>query len=121
VNLDQMTQQNSALVEESAAAATSMREQAGQLATAVAVFKVNASLHGGRAVAYTPAPVPAPVRHTPVAAPAARAPAAKLPNKPMAAPARKAAPAAPVARSLAAPKAKPAAAPAGGEGDWESF
>ncbi|MEO6853097.1 MAG: methyl-accepting chemotaxis protein [Rhodoferax sp.] len=131
VNLDQMTQQNSALVEESAAAATSMREQAGQLATAVAVFKVNPSLHGGRSVAYTAAPVPAPVRHTPVAAP--RAPAAKLPNKTVKAkpapakPAAVAAPlransgAGPLARSLAAPKTKPAAAPAGGEGDWESF
>ncbi|QBK05240.1 HAMP domain-containing protein [Hylemonella gracilis] len=39
-NLDQMTQQNSALVEESAAAAHSMHEQAGQLARAVAVFKL---------------------------------------------------------------------------------
>ena len=131
VNLDQMTQQNSALVEESAAAATSMREQAGQLATAVAVFKVNPSLHGGRSVAYTAAPVPAPVRHTPVAAP--RAPAAKLPNKTVTAKPAPAKPAAvatplratsgagPLARSLAAPKTKPAAAPAGGEGDWESF
>ncbi|EGI78369.1 methyl-accepting chemotaxis protein [Hylemonella gracilis] len=39
-NLDQMTQQNAALVEESAAAAHSMHEQAGQLARAVAVFKL---------------------------------------------------------------------------------
>jgi methyl-accepting chemotaxis protein len=38
--LDQMTQQNSALVEQSAAAATSMREQASRLQQAVAVFKV---------------------------------------------------------------------------------
>ena len=39
-NLDQMTQQNAALVEQSAAAAQSMREQADQLARAVAVFKL---------------------------------------------------------------------------------
>jgi methyl-accepting chemotaxis protein len=39
-NLDQMTQQNAALVEESAAAAESLRDQAAQLAHAVAVFKV---------------------------------------------------------------------------------
>ncbi len=39
-NLDQMTQQNAALVEQSAAAAESLREQSGQLAQAVAVFKV---------------------------------------------------------------------------------
>jgi methyl-accepting chemotaxis protein len=39
--LDQMTQQNSALVEQSAAAAASMREQADRLQQAVAVFKVS--------------------------------------------------------------------------------
>ena len=39
-NLDQMTQQNAALVEESAAAAQSLREQADQLAEAVSVFRV---------------------------------------------------------------------------------
>ena len=38
--LDQMTQQNAALVEESAAAAGSLSEQAGMLARAVAVFKL---------------------------------------------------------------------------------
>ena len=40
-NLDQMTQQNAALVEESAAAAESLREQASQLAQAVSVFKIS--------------------------------------------------------------------------------
>ncbi len=39
-HLDQMTQQNAALVEQSAAAASSLREQAGQLAQAVAIFKL---------------------------------------------------------------------------------
>jgi methyl-accepting chemotaxis protein len=38
--LDQVTQQNAALVEESAAAADSMRAQAGHLAQSVATFKV---------------------------------------------------------------------------------
>ncbi|MBZ0151570.1 MAG: methyl-accepting chemotaxis protein, partial [Planctomycetes bacterium] len=38
--LDQATQQNAALVEESAAVATSLREQAQQLATAIGVFRV---------------------------------------------------------------------------------
>jgi methyl-accepting chemotaxis protein len=37
--LDQMTQQNAALVEQSAAAAESLREQSSHLASAVAVFK----------------------------------------------------------------------------------
>ena len=38
--LDQMTQQNAALVEESAAAAASLRDQASQLASAVQVFRI---------------------------------------------------------------------------------
>jgi methyl-accepting chemotaxis protein len=41
-NLDQMTQQNAALVEESAAAAQSMQDQAQQLAQSVAQFKLRA-------------------------------------------------------------------------------
>jgi methyl-accepting chemotaxis protein len=41
-NLDQMTQQNAALVEESAAAAESLRDQADRMKQAVAVFKVDA-------------------------------------------------------------------------------
>ena len=38
--LDQMTQQNAALVEESAAAALALRDQAQRLSEVVAVFKV---------------------------------------------------------------------------------
>ena len=41
--LDQMTQQNAALVEQSAAAAESLRDQATQMAQAVAVFKIQES------------------------------------------------------------------------------
>ena len=40
--MDEATQQNAALVEESAAAATSMREQAAKLAQVVGVFKLDA-------------------------------------------------------------------------------
>ena len=40
-SLDQMTQQNAALVEQSAAAAESLREQASQMAQAVSVFKIS--------------------------------------------------------------------------------
>jgi len=43
-NLDQMTQQNAALVEQSAAAAESLRDQADQLARAVSAFKIDAHL-----------------------------------------------------------------------------
>jgi methyl-accepting chemotaxis protein len=39
VQMDQVTQQNAALVEEAAAAAEAMREQAAQLAQAVSVFR----------------------------------------------------------------------------------
>ena len=47
--LDQVTQQNAALVEESAAAAESLRHQAASLAQTVAVFKLheNASPESG--------------------------------------------------------------------------
>ena len=115
VQLDQMTQQNSALVEESAAAATSMGEQAAQLATAVAVFKVSPSEQRAPAVYRAAAPMAAPVRP---------APAAKLSGKPVPAVAAKRPGAVPVTRSLAGPspaaQAKPAAPPSG-EGEWETF
>jgi len=39
--MDKVTQQNAALVEESAAAAESLRGQAAQLVQAVAVFKLS--------------------------------------------------------------------------------
>jgi methyl-accepting chemotaxis protein len=67
--LDQMTQQNAALVEESAAAAESLKQQAARLAQAVGVFKLG---HGATSHATTPMPTrakpasaswqPAPVR-----------------------------------------------------------
>jgi methyl-accepting chemotaxis protein len=46
--LDQMTQQNAALVEEAAAASSSMREQAHRLAQVVAAFKLDASNSSGQ-------------------------------------------------------------------------
>jgi methyl-accepting chemotaxis protein len=39
--MDEMTQQNSALVEEASAAAESLTEQTSQLAAALAVFKLS--------------------------------------------------------------------------------
>ena len=41
--MDEMTQQNAALVEQAAAAADSMRQQSGELAQRVSVFKVGSS------------------------------------------------------------------------------
>ncbi|MDO9192443.1 MAG: methyl-accepting chemotaxis protein [Undibacterium sp.] len=47
-NMDEATQQNAALVEQAAAAATSMEEQANNLNQAVSIFKVDASDSGNR-------------------------------------------------------------------------
>jgi len=47
--MDQVTQQNAALVEEAAAAAAALHEQADALTTVVAVFKLNDSPALGRA------------------------------------------------------------------------
>ena len=51
MQMDQATQQNAALVEESAAAAESLRQQAQELVQAVAVFKLG---HGDAAYAAAP-------------------------------------------------------------------
>ncbi|MGX9716352.1 methyl-accepting chemotaxis protein [Janthinobacterium lividum] len=93
--MDEVTQQNAALVEEAAAASQSMQEQAGELAHVVGFFKT------GNHVAS--APKLAPVRAAP-ATPAIARPAAKP------APARKAVAAAPARRSNAA-----------AESEWEEF
>jgi hypothetical protein len=68
--MDEVTQQNAALVEESAAAATSMQEQAAALAQVVGVFKLDQAAVAA-AVAVRPTRV--------VAAPKALAPA-KVPK-----------------------------------------
>jgi hypothetical protein len=44
-HIDEMTQQNAALVEQAAAAAESMQEQAHALSQAVAVFRLNPAQH----------------------------------------------------------------------------
>ena len=51
--MDTVTQQNAALVEEAAAAAESLQDQAGILAQTVSVFKVDGTHAGGAAVART--------------------------------------------------------------------
>jgi methyl-accepting chemotaxis protein len=63
--MDQVTQQNAALVEEAAAAAGSLQDQATALATVVSVFNVG-DVHGSRPAAKPPVAI----------RPAARAPAA---------------------------------------------
>ena len=101
--MDEVTQQNAALVEEAAAAAEALEEQAQNLSVSVGTFKMDSS-STGTAVAR---------RET---APVARAPAHH------AAPARKGtavARAAPAKTQAAKPKAKPQ----GGDddGEWEEF
>ena len=103
VQLDQMTQQNAALVEESAAAAESLRDQAIRLAKVVGTFQ----LDSGRGAA--PAPVAVAAAKVP---PASAAPKAAPKSTP--APAAKAAQPAPVA---AATPAKSGAS----DNDWETF
>ena len=76
--MDAVTQQNAALVEEAAAASEALQDQAGILAEAVSVFK----LDGTQALP----PVPGPAIH----APAKPAAAPRVTAKAAAAPARKA-------------------------------
>ena len=125
--LDQMTQQNAALVEESAAAAQSLKDQAARLAQVVAVFRLDAhasasasAVTASRSTLSTPA---APVRHSPAKALGTTA------HKPASAPKALPKPAAPKAAPVAAAPVAPAApavsknipVPASAEGDWESF
>ena len=131
-NLDQMTQQNAALVEESSAAATAMNEQAQRLAQVVAVFNVGNA--GRLSMSYQRPASPAAaavnaVRSAPAAVPASQ------PAKDKVEPVRKPVAASPVASAASTPaKARPAAslaAPAAAkpatstkaaaDDDWESF
>ncbi|PKO63692.1 MAG: methyl-accepting chemotaxis protein, partial [Betaproteobacteria bacterium HGW-Betaproteobacteria-16] len=112
--LDQMTQQNAALVEESAAAAESLKDQAQRLAQVIQIFKLEASAQ---------AALPAPARQAskPQAAASLPAPKAKPAlAAPKAAHAPAAAPAAPELKRPQ-PTGTPVRAAAGAEGDWESF
>jgi methyl-accepting chemotaxis protein len=67
--MDQATQQNAALVEQSAAAAESLRHQAQQLVEAVAVFRLGADASGGHHLAGSTSTLA--TRATPTAATAA--------------------------------------------------
>ncbi|MGM9512629.1 methyl-accepting chemotaxis protein [Roseateles sp. DB2] len=116
VELDQMTQQNAALVEESAAAAESLRDQAEQLAQAVGRFKITGGVELSSNVG-KPRRSASPHAGSAVAKPrAGAASSGSVASKPV--------PSKPSTRPLAAPTApKPAtskaAAPA--DGDWETF
>ena len=133
-NLDQMTQQNAALVEEATAAAGAMSEQARRLAQVVAAFNVGT---GASTQAVRPAPAAA---HRPTATPtgtkaSSPAPSKKLathqPVSPKSAAPKPAAPkpVAPAMKPAATPTlpaakpaaTKPPAASSTNEDDWETF
>jgi methyl-accepting chemotaxis protein len=119
--LDQMTQQNAALVEQSAAAAESLKEQAVRLASTVTRFQVGRESYASQprpaaAPAASALPMrsaaPAKVAQQVIARAATPRPAAA--PAPASAPAPRAAPEAPASRSAAAPAAA-------GSDDWETF
>lgn len=56
IEMDGMTQQNAALVEEAAAAAQSLQDQAGELAKVVSIFKLNTHESGSKMMRATAAP-----------------------------------------------------------------
>jgi methyl-accepting chemotaxis protein len=122
-NLDQMTQQNAALVEESAAAASSMNDQAARLVEVVRIFRLDGAATSSSIAALSMADLQQrrepqlnlASKAAPVIKPAAhKAPAAKPVAASAPAPTK---PVAPVAS-----KPAPAKAPAGDEvGEWESF
>ncbi len=122
-NLDQMTQQNAALVEESAAAAESLRDQANQLAQAVAVFKISGATAVSVSARARPirdiTPRATALPHKRPQALASRKPAAALATSQTSSPVRKPlAVAAPVKPELA--KRGPMTS-ATADSDWETF
>ncbi|WP_039784788.1 methyl-accepting chemotaxis protein [Herbaspirillum huttiense] len=113
VQMDEVTQQNAALVEQAAAAAQSLQEQSGRLVETVSIFKLSSQETPRAQPARKPVPPKAsskPVAAAP-AAPAKAAVAAPVPA-PKALPAKPAAPASAKAGSKAM---------AADDGDWEQF
>jgi methyl-accepting chemotaxis protein len=126
--LDQMTQQNAALVEESAAAAESLKDQATRLAQAVSAFKLGQAHMGHQAPAHTPAR--STLAHNTPARPAASHRPAKVsasPSSPKVSQSKAAAPSAPVRKSLSEPQptavrqSTAVASSGGNDNDWETF
>ena len=110
--MDQVTQQNAALVEEMAAAASSLKSQALELVQTVAVFNLGAGHH----LTHRPS---SSVRHTaPKLASFKSSDRRPTPAVARIQPKRPAAPKATTPAALAAPKA---AAPATTDSDWETF
>jgi methyl-accepting chemotaxis protein len=132
VHMDQATQQNAALVEQSAAAASSLRQQADELVHSVAVFRLKGT--GGevkRIAVATPAAAPALSKPASLSAnrlALAKSVASSAAPMPLAKKSLKNAGLKPVplpkpqlGHPPAAVGSRPVAATAGAEGDWESF
>ncbi|AYR26607.1 methyl-accepting chemotaxis protein [Herbaspirillum rubrisubalbicans] len=112
--MDQVTQQNAALVEEAAAAAQSLQEQSSRLTATVSVFKLSSNDAGRAQAARKPVPKP-----TPAPTPAPHKPVVAAPKPVPTVPAPKALPAKPAAASAASAKA--GSKPVADDGDWEQF
>jgi methyl-accepting chemotaxis protein len=123
-DLDQMTQQNAALVEQSAAAADSLKGQAATLAELVSAFRVGHSTPVAVAPAVPPAVRLEPRRDSVAKKVAVRPPVAAAKPKPRpqaaAAPA-KVAPAKVAPAKAARPPVETVSAPDAPGSDWESF
>ncbi|MCI1007424.1 methyl-accepting chemotaxis protein [Herbaspirillum sp. C7C8] len=113
VQMDEVTQQNAALVEQAAAAAQSLQEQSGRLVETVSIFKLGS--HEASRARPVPKPVPPKSASKPTAAAPVMSAKAAVPTPGTAA---KALPAKPVPASSARSGSK--AMPAD-EGDWEQF
>jgi methyl-accepting chemotaxis protein len=123
--MDQTTQQNAALVEQMAAAASSLKSQAHDLVQVVSVFKVGSGDAGEGMAAMAPAAMAAPLSSPPRTLHAVPGGKAAAPTKPRLAGASSGRPA---AARLSAPKAAaaptapaPAPAMAVNDDDWTSF
>jgi hypothetical protein len=114
--MDQATQQNAALVEEMAAAASSLKSQAGDLVQTVAVFKLSGGDHrpGG-------ALLPSTVRTHKPGAPPFKGPERRELGVPKGAAARGHANPSPKPAGRTAAPAPARPAPAAGNDDWETF
>ncbi len=113
--MDQVTQQNAALVEEMAAAASSLKAQAQDLVQTVAVFK----LDGGSQSAMTALTNTAKVRAHPPKANTFKGLDRRGDGVPQGAAAR--GHSAPASRAAPSPSPRPAATTATSDADWETF
>jgi methyl-accepting chemotaxis protein len=114
--MDSVTQQNAALVEEAAAATGSLKSQVNQLAAAVSVFRIEGAVPVRMAAQQAVKPPAPPARPAMAAARSAAKPLAASSTAPARAQAAAKLPAAP-----AKPAAPATAAAAADDGDWTAF